>query len=390
MSCRYDWLQLMMHGYGKTPASLMGFDDHQLKPFYCADDIGMYHLIPKLAHTFSLSLDQAICFFYYGMLLLGFILGMIGFFKFYSGWMQRAVVTAGLLGICFISRMPDTYVAASAAAMALVPLSIYMLTKKSWGTLFYIWALCAGIIIGFAQYIRAFSAMPPLIFMVVLVLFTQTFKVRQKLIVGIILLLGCSLPAFYFSHIYNQHVAYVQQHLPNEPINLKTHVFWHNVYIGLGFLNNEYGIKYDDSVAAAKVASIDPSIIYCSREYEETLRTQVLKILKTDVGFIIKTLFAKLGIMLFFLLKYANIGLIAALFYRKPWYIELAFWASMAAGTVFGFLTVPVSLYLFSYISLAALYGVVSINYALQLGVMDSLMAQAKRQRRVFFFWQRL
>jgi hypothetical protein len=51
-----------------------------------------------------------------------------------------------------------------------------------------------------------------------------------------------------------------------------SHVFWHNAYIGLGYLPNSYGIRYDDNIAKARVQREAPGTPYQSTQYETVIR----------------------------------------------------------------------------------------------------------------------
>lgn len=66
------------------------------------------------------------------------------------------------------------------------------------------------------------------------------------------------------------------------------HPFWHTAYIGLGVVSNRYGIRYDDSVAAAYVRSVDPTAPFVSPRYEAILRRRVLHLIRSDPGFVLR------------------------------------------------------------------------------------------------------
>ena len=77
------------------------------------------------------------------------------------------------------------------------------------------------------------------------------------------------------------------------------------------------------------------------------------------------TFFAKIGILLMYLVIFANVGLVAAFFYPKPWQIECAFWGALATSSLFSILVLPTIEYSLGFIAFATLYGIVSINYYL-------------------------
>lgn len=65
-----------------------------------------------------------------------------------------------------------------------------------------------------------------------------------------------------------------------------THVTWHNIYIGLGYLPNRYGISWSDSVARKAAERYDPGVRYVSKRYDRDLRHLVFQILRKDPGFV--------------------------------------------------------------------------------------------------------
>ena len=170
----------------------------------------------------------------------------------------------------------------------------------------------------------------------------------------------------YFNQLLNQKDNYLRRNNPAYERVLREHPFWHSVYIGFGFLNNDYGIKYKDEVAIEKVRSISPKTTYLSEEYEAILKEQVLKLIKTKPLFVLRTIFAKFGVISLYLLIFANVGLIAVYFHRKCWPLETAFWGAMIFNSLFGVLVIPDERYLTGFITFATLYGIISIEEAIE------------------------
>jgi hypothetical protein len=59
----------------------------------------------------------------------------------------------------------------------------------------------------------------------------------------------------------------------------QAHPFWHPMYLGLGYLPNDYGIRFIDSVAADRVQRDAPGTVYLSQKYESVLRKAYFKTL---------------------------------------------------------------------------------------------------------------
>ena len=84
-----------------------------------------------------------------------------------------------------------------------------------------------------------------------------------------------------------------------------------------------------------------------------------------------------------FLIKYANIGLLAAFLYPKNRRLELAFFAALLFQTSFGIMVLPNEWYLLGFISFATLYGVVSINEAIARGCLRDGLRHLNRWRKI-------
>jgi hypothetical protein len=68
-------------------------------------------------------------------------------------------------------------------------------------------------------------------------------------------------------------------HLP--PANFpEQHGIWHNVYIGLGAVENPFGLTWSDGDALKAVNRVDPNIVYTSARYYAVLRDEYFSILK--------------------------------------------------------------------------------------------------------------
>jgi hypothetical protein len=65
-----------------------------------------------------------------------------------------------------------------------------------------------------------------------------------------------------------------------------THLFWHPMYLGLGYLPNRYGITWDDSYGARAALRQDPRAVYPTARYEAVIRRLYVRVLKRDPGFV--------------------------------------------------------------------------------------------------------
>lgn len=381
---RYDALAHLVAGYDKTGGQpLIGFDGIRLEPFYACDDIGMYCLIPKLVNKLDISLNQGIYLFFYCLIGIAVVLGIWGFSLLYQSWIQRGIATAGLIAIGLLAAkyidtsVPQIWCVHSAyvvCAISIIPLSLYCYQRNkvaSW----LISAVVSGMILGLCHYIRAFSGLPVVVTMLTL-LALSSLRNKEKFMIVVATIVGALIPIAYFSWCYHSYVAYAAVHLPGLPINLKNHPLWHTIYVGFGYITNNFGITFDDGCGYAKVRETVPNFVLFSKEYETALRNAVIDMCLTQPLYLMKVMFAKLGVFVFYLLCIANGGLVAAYFYRKPWQVDVALLMGLIASTIFGFVAIPESIYILSFITFAWLYAIVSVNY-----VVEWVMAHSTSER---------
>src|SRR5581483_4097655 len=71
------------------------------------------------------------------------------------------------------------------------------------------------------------------------------------------------------------------------------HAPWHNMYIGLGYIRNPYGIAWLDEVGFIKAQQLDPGVIPNSKRYVRDMRTLYLRMLEHHPGFVFRGYEAK-------------------------------------------------------------------------------------------------
>lgn len=379
MACQYQFLQEALHGYEKTGISLIAYDGKVFKPAGLGDDVGIYDFLPKLAHGMGISIDQSINLFLGGMFTVSFCLGIIGLFLLLKKWNVRILALANLMFLAFVSFMAGgIYIALSSATIAVVPLFLYFVKRGKPDRMFMLFNLITGIGLGLAHHVRIHSGTGVIIFMVIVLLYLQIHW-KRKAILLMLIVIGVSIPAIYFDRLLEQRDAYLKKTYSTFERPPRQHVFWHSVYIGFGFLGNEYGIRYKDEVAIKKVRSVSPKAAYLSEEYEMILKKEVYKLIKAHPLFTATTIFAKLGVICLYLFAFANVGLIAVAFHVKSWRLEVAFWSAMMFNSLFGILVVPDYRYLMGFLAFAALYGIMSLNQTVEQGGFRRMRALLKR-----------
>ncbi len=367
MPYRHLALQYSVAGYLRAKVALVAFDGTKYLQAGFSDDPGIYYFIPRLALWSGLSLEKAIDLFFGGILAVSFLAGIIGFLATLRTWPLKLWAAFALCMLCWFSyRKGDVYIALSAPAVAVVPWFLHLLRKNTAGAGTAAFLLGVGLLVGFTNQVRSYAATSLVIFIVILVAFELKSTRARKLILLAALLAGMALPIAYFHKLIAQRDAYLINAQPGYTRTVDEHPIWHTVYTGLGFTKNPYVAGYRDEVAAEAVSAISPSTPYLSAEYERILRDESLRIARQHPLFILVTLIAKLRIVLFLLLCWCNAGLLAAALYPKGWAMESAFWGALVFSSLFGIIAVPQVQYMLGFMAFATLYGIVSLDYALE------------------------
>ncbi len=373
MPTRYWDLENALAGTVKTGVPLITLDGNILGPAGGTDDVGSYYLVPKLAMILGLSIRRSIDLFYTSLLGLGFLVGSAGFLRLFSTWRVRAIALTTMSLLTLIAyRVGDVYIFYFATAVISVPWMLLLARRAKIDFWFAPFLFLIGIFFGVADWVRSHSGTAALLFVGCLIFYLSTTW-RSKLVLLACLACGLTLPQLFFSRLVKQRDAFFAVRCPEYAGLASQHPLWHSVYIGLGYLKNEYGIRYDDNVAYDKVESIAMGTVFVSPRYESILKEQVILLAHQHPWFVIATLAAKAGVVLLILIFSANFGLIATALHPKPWLVESAFWLAMAFNSLFGILVYPLPQYLLGLVSFAALYGIASWGFALEMASSSAL-----------------
>lgn len=312
-------------------------------------------------------IERSINLFFFSIVWISFCIAIFGWFKLYNSLITKFIACSATLLLAYkATAIGDVYLAYFACVICLMPWSLYFAKRNFYDNYLLLFLCCAGFTISFFNYIRAYAGFGVFLFMIFLFATSLNITKKQWLNLSFAFLVGASIPNIYFNYSYNQSIIYIKNSSTTMPE--KKHVFWHNIYIGFGFLqDNNPGIIYDDSAGEKKVQETTPGLtLEKTQEYEAILKNEVINLIKNHWQFVLFTLFAKLGILLFYLLQYANVGLFLALLFPKPWNLEIAFLLALAFYAIFPLLTMPYPEYALGFISCATIYGIVSINYVVQ------------------------
>jgi hypothetical protein len=379
MSSRYWQLQEAVAGYAKTDVALVSARGDSLLPAGFGDDVGMYYFIPKLSSATHLPLEQTIPLFFITVVSAGFLCGCVGSFFLFKSWLARGFAVLALAVVTLATWLSgDVYVVSPSLVMAVLPWALYVFREPVLQKRLLIFLFVAGGVIGLAQHVRSHSGTAMLIFIASLLLLVLKGHVSQKIKLAVVLIVGYAIPIIWFQSLIAERDNYLTQTQSGYVKSVARHPFWHPFYVGFGFLNNPYGIIVLDQNAFERAKAISPTVVLCSDEYEQILKNEIITIVKKDPLFVMRTVFAKAGVIAFYILLFGNLGLIAAYLYPKPWQHELSFWLAIAFNALFGILLVPNFPYLVGMAAAVAFYNVVSLDFAIDRGLVSRIFPKLK------------
>ncbi len=367
MQARHEELVRAVAGLRATGVPLVGLDHGRLYAAGGSDfNFGMYLLVSVLARVTGLSADAAATLFFYGVLVLALVVGGLGWWRYARATASRLLfVPAALVLAAIALHFGDEYIVLAAVPIGCVP-PLLALWRRGGSRTAWLWALSAtGLAAGTASLVRAEAGLVACAFAAVLALGRTRETRRWRALQLGLLAAGVALPFLvlrgaqlyrdrYLARVVSGYTA------PTAPLTM-----WHSAYIGFGFLANDKGLRYDDNVAALAVARVAPGTVLYSRRYNAVIRHEVFQLVVRDPAFVARTLFAKAGVLLLYLVLFGNVGLVAAARRRKPAALDLAFAAGLAAAAFTGMLALPILRYMEGFTALALLYGLTSVDWAL-------------------------
>lgn len=371
MPIRFQELSEAVAGLERTGVALVSVRGDSLIPTAgYTDDVGMYYLASKLASRFHLSAGTAWDLFFFLIIIPAFVIGFVGMMCILETRLAK-FFGAAMIVVLFVTvyLSGDIYALSPSLTVALVPYLIRWSKSDSkmsvkHGVLF----LLFGVVIMLAHLIRAHAATALVLTFGVLLFLEKRWQMKEKWISLALIVVGILLVWLFFKTRIAERDAYLSQRQPNYVAPPQAHPFWHNVYIGFGFLENDYGIRYRDQIAYDKAKEISPTVLLLGDEYERILRDEVFALIKKDPLFVVRTVSAKAGVIGFYLLLFMNIGLFCAWRYGLKWQMELALWAGMLFNTLPGFLAVPYIPYLTGSFAFAVIYGAMQVDNAFKQG----------------------
>lgn len=351
--------------YQQTGISLLKYSGTNVIPVEQSfgGEIGSFYFVPIIAKYFKISSVLATECFLAGLVFSGIIIASGALCIISKTLLGRFISIIGMLSIGIISWLVGDVYVAYFFAIALFPW-VLVLLEKEWYKALISYCFIAGMLLQCVHFIRSYAGLPVLIGISVVCCFF--FKKKLKIVFPLgALFLGVLLVQLHIQSVIVKRNVYLNKMgvlLKDNPIE---HTFWHNIYMGFGFISNDKNLEFSDTCSYEKVKQINFRAEYLKTEYENILRHEVLNLICKSPHYVLRVLFAKFGVLLYFLLLFANVGLVTAYYYPKPLYVEISYWIMIVISALPGILTIPITTYLLGFISACFLYGIHSIIYAL-------------------------
>ena len=337
------------------------------------DDIGIYYYLPFVKKTFGIeTINSTYLFFFIGITILSFLISVIGLMYLMKS--KKTFYLASLFVFLFhftLLYILDVYVI-NVFVISFIPLFIYLFKYRKHTVYFFIFLFILGCLIGFSNNFRAQSGLALLLFIITyFILNRKDIGVKKILISLLIVLSGMLLEKTHFNFLKKGRDNFLEIHPNNYQIKTNDqHIFWHPLYLGLGFLDNQYGIKWKDNFgynAVNKVnKKINVSFTSCGVEYEKEVKKMYISLFFQDPLFIIKSYFYKFIYCLFILILAVNflfIKIKSSIFSIKniPFIIVLLY-------TVLpGVIVWPIPMYILSFVFLFLIWIFLEIDESFNL-----------------------
>ena len=364
MPFRYEQLDQTLIGYQMTGMPLVTYDSNQFIPAGISDDTGIYYFVPKIANFFNLGLDQSISAFFLFFFCSSILVSLFSIFKIFPNIKQRATSLFFVFTISvYMFLRGDIYIMSSTTMLTIIPLSYYLKKKGLINYIHYIIYFGFGLLISVSNFIRSNSATGVLLFLLLFVFLTQKANKKFLIYTYLVLVAGFLITNLFFASLKSDRDDYLNSINAVKAENfVKGHSFWHTVYLGLGYLNNPYKIEYSDNCGFMRAKLFQPNIVYYSNEYENLMKNEVINLLKMDPWFITKTIISKLGVVIFYLLIFSNIGIIYIFKSFKNLTFNIPILICLMFNLIFPLLTMPFPSYLMGAVCTVMILSVISMD----------------------------
>lgn len=384
MQSREETLWSTIDGYEASRVNLIWLvraNEALFGPAGRGDDAGLYYFVPWVARTLGVGLHAALDVFFFSLLIAAALSACLAFCVWFRRWEVRLLAATCVVGLLNqLVNHADVYLIAPALALGLLPWGVLFFRSDRWRILFLGFAASAGLLIGYANLVRTHAGTGTLIFLVVLALGSRPRPWRERVAFCGLLLAGMLAAQAHFAVLFHERDRFLEA-TASRPLALpdgctvrtaqvpehRSHPVWHSVYIGFGFLHNSHDIHYDDGCAWKRVRELQPQTPYLSREYEQILKNEVLRLWTSDPNFVSRTLAAKCGVVGWYLLRTAWLGLLLAFFLPSTLFVDVGFLLTATFYALPGIIVMPIEEYVLGTFATATVFSACKLGQLAEL-----------------------
>lgn len=195
----------------------------------------------------------------------------------------------------------DVYWFASWILLAALPLVLLCLRHRGsrWTPLALTTLALLG---GLASAMRASAGLPVLVSAVIvaLLMHARSWRIRAVVVVVLVVAYASIGTAAFGALRADRDHALGNDRLSSQYSN--SHLTWHPAYLGLGYIDNAYGLSWHDAVGIRAARRVDPHVAVFTKHYDGILRRLYVRFVRSHPTYVVHDYAAKLGTTLLFAL----------------------------------------------------------------------------------------
>jgi hypothetical protein len=236
-----------------------------------ADDEGIFVYIPLLGRLFGVS-DPVTMMRAFYIALVGLTTSFypLVFYRLTRSLLAGFAAPVMLLACIQSMSSLDIYWVPAWGMLTLLP-PIYLLARD-WPRFGLVALVGLSLAASWLSSIRNGSGLPIVIAAVIVLLLRRWRWWRVIPAVALLVVVYISINTFVFSAIRDHRDDRIAATALAHEQRTTSHPLWHSAYIGLGYLPNGHGIRYDDDIAIARARRDSPDISSTSSRYEAVIR----------------------------------------------------------------------------------------------------------------------
>ncbi len=239
-------------------------------PVAMGDDPGTFTYFPLLGYLFG-GVDPVVILSYFYVVAVAFVAAAypLIFYRL-TGSVLAGLAAPLMFLVCMVSiGFEDVYwIPAWGMLTLLPPLFLLARDRSRFGSVALVAIALAA---GWLSSIRSSAGLGIVVIAGIVLVLRGRRWWRVLPVLAVLALAYMSTSTFIFTAIraHRDHVLGVKTMTDD---GMTQHPLYHTAYIGLGYLHNDYGIRFKDEVAAHRVEQLAPGEVYQSHAYEETIR----------------------------------------------------------------------------------------------------------------------